>query len=103
MAAATRIWRFQSLFLNLKKHLEENGIAIESKVRWERGGQSLYFGDPDGNLLELATPGLSGDLLIELLVEKILAADLVECSEAVGPACDDFFRSFASLQFLDGI
>ena len=41
-----------------EKHLEENGIAIESKVRWERGGQSLYFRDPDGNLVELATPGL---------------------------------------------
>src|SRR6267154_243467 len=38
-----------------------------------------------------------------LFVEKIFAADLVERSEAVGPACDDFFRSFASLQFLDGI
>jgi catechol 2,3-dioxygenase-like lactoylglutathione lyase family enzyme len=41
-----------------EKRLLENGIAIESKVHWERGGQSLYFRDPDGNLLELATPGL---------------------------------------------
>jgi len=41
-----------------EKHLMDNGIAIESKVQWERGGQSLYFRDPDGNLLELATPGL---------------------------------------------
>jgi catechol 2,3-dioxygenase-like lactoylglutathione lyase family enzyme len=38
--------------------LEQNGIAIESTVRWERGGTSLYFRDPDGNLLELATPGI---------------------------------------------
>jgi catechol 2,3-dioxygenase-like lactoylglutathione lyase family enzyme len=36
----------------------DNGIAIESKVQWELGGQSLYFRDPDGNSLELATPGL---------------------------------------------
>lgn len=38
--------------------LEQNAVAIESKVRWERGGLSLYFRDPDGNLLELATPGV---------------------------------------------
>lgn len=38
--------------------LGKNGIAIESTVRWERGGVSLYFRDPDGNLLELATPGV---------------------------------------------
>src|SRR4051812_16912227 len=34
------------------------GIAIESRVTWERGGLSLYFRDPDQRLLELATPGL---------------------------------------------
>jgi len=34
------------------------GIAIESTVEWERGGKSIYFRDPDGNLLELATPGI---------------------------------------------
>ena len=38
--------------------LELNGVAIESTVRWERGGTSLYFRDPDANLLELATPGV---------------------------------------------
>jgi len=41
-----------------EKRLAEKGVAIESKVKWERGGQSVYFRDPDGNLLELATPGL---------------------------------------------
>jgi len=39
------------------KWLAENGVPVESKVKWERGGQSLYFRDPDGNLLELVTPG----------------------------------------------
>ena len=38
--------------------LFERGIEIESEVHWERGGTSLYFRDPDANLLELATPGI---------------------------------------------
>ena len=38
--------------------LGELGIAIESRVTWERGGTSLYFRDPDGRSVELATPGL---------------------------------------------
>lgn len=33
------------------------GIAIESRVRWGLGGASLYFRDPDGHSVELATPG----------------------------------------------
>lgn len=41
-----------------RRWLEQNAVAIESTVRWERGGTSLYFRDPDGNLLELATPGV---------------------------------------------
>ena len=38
--------------------IAELGIAIESRVTWERGGVSLYFRDPDNRLVELATPGL---------------------------------------------
>jgi catechol 2,3-dioxygenase-like lactoylglutathione lyase family enzyme len=34
------------------------GIAVESRVTWERGGTSLYFRDPDRRLVELETPGL---------------------------------------------
>jgi catechol 2,3-dioxygenase-like lactoylglutathione lyase family enzyme len=37
--------------------LAERGIAIEEKKKWELGGWSLYFRDPDRHLLELATPG----------------------------------------------
>jgi len=38
-------------------HLQERGVAIESRVQWARGGQSLYFRDPAGHSVELATPG----------------------------------------------
>ena len=38
--------------------LAQLGIDIESRVTWERGGLSLYFRDPDGRSVELATPGL---------------------------------------------
>lgn len=38
--------------------LEARGVAIESRVLWPKGGISLYFRDPDGHALELATPGL---------------------------------------------
>jgi catechol 2,3-dioxygenase-like lactoylglutathione lyase family enzyme len=39
-------------------HLHDHGIAIESTLHWARGGTSLYFRDPEGNSLEVATPGL---------------------------------------------
>ena len=38
--------------------LAELRIAVESRVSWERGGTSLYFRDPDGRSIELATPGV---------------------------------------------
>ena len=38
--------------------LEKTGIAVEGRAIWQRGGTSLYFRDPDGHLLELATSGL---------------------------------------------
>ena len=38
--------------------LAEHGVAIEGRTDWRRGGHSIYFRDPDGHLLELATPGL---------------------------------------------
>ena len=38
--------------------LATHGITIEGRNDWSRGGRSIYFRDPDGHLLELATPGL---------------------------------------------
>ena len=43
---------------NWEAWLGENGIAVEEKRLWERGGRSLYFRDPDRHLLEVATPGV---------------------------------------------
>ncbi|MDF1504602.1 VOC family protein [Roseisolibacter sp. H3M3-2] len=39
-------------------HLAALGVAVESRVRAERGATCLYVRDPDGHLVELATPGL---------------------------------------------
>jgi catechol 2,3-dioxygenase-like lactoylglutathione lyase family enzyme len=38
--------------------LAECGIGIEARMKWPRGGESIYFRDPDHHLVELATPGL---------------------------------------------
>jgi catechol 2,3-dioxygenase-like lactoylglutathione lyase family enzyme len=48
-AADYEVWRLR---------LGERDIAIAGEYRWPRGGTSLYFRDPDGALVELATPGL---------------------------------------------
>ena len=38
--------------------LAKRNIGVESVVWPERGGVSIYFRDPDGHLVELATPGI---------------------------------------------
>jgi catechol-2,3-dioxygenase len=38
--------------------LAQEGVPIEGRTDWPRGGRSVYFRDPDGHLLELATPGI---------------------------------------------
>jgi catechol 2,3-dioxygenase-like lactoylglutathione lyase family enzyme len=41
-----------------RERLSTAGVEIESEVTWGRGGKSLYFRDPDGHSVELATPGV---------------------------------------------
>ncbi len=36
------------------------GISVEKEAVWPRGGRSIYFRDPAGNLVELVTPGIWG-------------------------------------------
>ncbi len=38
--------------------LEASGLPVESRVAWDSGSVSLYFRDPDGHSIELATPRL---------------------------------------------
>ena len=38
--------------------LAEEAISVEGRTHWPRGGDSLYIREPDGHLVELATPGL---------------------------------------------
>ncbi len=41
-----------------RDHLEKAGVEIEREVSWSGGGYSLYFRDPAGNSVELATPAV---------------------------------------------
>jgi catechol 2,3-dioxygenase-like lactoylglutathione lyase family enzyme len=41
-----------------RKHLVAAGVEIESEIEWSRGGRSIYFRDPAGNSLEIATAEL---------------------------------------------
>jgi catechol 2,3-dioxygenase-like lactoylglutathione lyase family enzyme len=45
-------------FKDWEDWLKKREVKIELRRTWERGGRSLYFRDPDGHLLELATPGV---------------------------------------------
>ena len=40
-----------------EEQLKQHGVAVESRARWQRGGASLYFRDPDGHSVELTEPG----------------------------------------------
>ncbi|MGD8328906.1 MAG: VOC family protein, partial [Acidobacteriota bacterium] len=39
-----------------KERLVAHGVAIESEIAWPEGGNSIFFRDPAGNVLEFTTP-----------------------------------------------
>jgi len=41
-----------------KLHVAARNVKIISEVKWPSGGLSFYFNDPDGNVVEMATPGV---------------------------------------------
>ena len=41
-----------------RERLRASGVAIESEISWPNGAHSIYFRDPAGNSLELATPDI---------------------------------------------
>ena len=43
-----------------RAHLADAGVPVEAEVRWPEGGYSIYFQDPAGNSLELATAATWG-------------------------------------------
>lgn len=54
-------FRIRDSEIELWRHrLATAGVTLESEIRWPDRGHSLYFRDPAGNSLELATPKLWG-------------------------------------------
>jgi len=41
-------------------HLKAKNVEVEKIIDWPQGGRSVYFRDPAGNSLELATPQIWG-------------------------------------------
>ena len=41
-----------------RDHLRSAGVLERGEMRWKAGGRSYYFEDPDGHVLEVATPGI---------------------------------------------
>ena len=40
-----------------RQTLSKKNVGIETEIDWPGGGHSIYFRDPDGNSIELATVG----------------------------------------------
>jgi len=49
-----------------RAHLQNCGVRIEHEKQWKRGGYSIYFRDPDGNCVELATANVWPDSSVNM-------------------------------------
>jgi len=49
-----------SEFDQWRERLRSKNVPIEAEVDWPRGGHSIYFRDPAGNSIELASAGIWG-------------------------------------------
>jgi catechol 2,3-dioxygenase-like lactoylglutathione lyase family enzyme len=43
-----------------RERLAACGVEIEREIQWPAGGRSIYFRDPAGNSVEIATPAVWG-------------------------------------------
>jgi catechol 2,3-dioxygenase-like lactoylglutathione lyase family enzyme len=41
-----------------RARLAQHDVDLLGEITWEMGARSLYFRDPDGHMIELATPGI---------------------------------------------
>lgn len=41
-----------------ERHFKDNGVEITGIMNWPKGGRSVYFADPDGNVGEIASKGI---------------------------------------------
>jgi len=41
-----------------RARLAKHDVDLLSEISWESGARSLYFRDPNGHMIELATPGI---------------------------------------------
>lgn len=48
----------QSDLAEWRKYFRNAGVVVESEISWPNGARSIYFRDPAGNSLELATPDI---------------------------------------------
>jgi catechol 2,3-dioxygenase-like lactoylglutathione lyase family enzyme len=48
-----------------RQWLKTSGVAIREDISWPEGGRSIYFDDPAGNCLELASTGVWGGIFLD--------------------------------------
>jgi len=41
-----------------EKHFQEKGVEVTARMRWEKGGRSVYVKDAEGHVIEIMTRGV---------------------------------------------